>query len=103
MDLATRQSQPLVGLAPQPRTFVFLLGGFLSNYTSPSGMDRLADAIKADGRLGPNVYSKNGVGTGPAIIADPRNFIDNTLRAAGYTPADRVLLVGHSLGGDAAH
>ncbi len=103
MDLATGQSQPLVVPAAQPRTFVFLLGGFLSTYTAPTGMDRLAAAIKADGRLGQFVYSKNGVATGPAIINDDRVFIDNTLRAAGYTPADRVLLVGHSLGGDAAH
>lgn len=103
MSLATRQSQPLVEPAPLPRTFVFLLGGFLSTYTAPTGMDFLAEAIKRDGRLGQLVYSKNGTGTGPAIINDAQKFMDDTLRAGGYTTADRVLLVGHSLGGDAAH
>jgi hypothetical protein len=102
INLQHNYTEPYNQPTASPQTFVFLLGGWLSNYTPPSGMDKLDQAIRADGRLGNNIYTLNGRGTGPQVNHDASVFIEQHLRLDGYTPSDRVFLVGHSLGGDAA-
>jgi len=105
VDLRSGKSTPVVAANPTPKTFVFLLGGFISQYTGSSdgsGMLSLADQFRNDKRFGNNIFAFNGRGTGPAVLNDARTKIDQELRRGGYRPGDRVFLVGHSLGGDAA-
>lgn len=93
---------PLSDVHAAPRTFVFLVPGF-STSSGATGMDKLATAIGKDAAFSdaivmalPGSVNFNG----SAELHDAQVRIDNQLRAFGATEQDRVVLIGHSYGGD---
>jgi Protein of unknown function (DUF1573) len=102
LDVATKQSYSLPnnGITPPARTFVYLLSGFgLSG--DASGVANLGAKIQQSGLVN-EVKVFPSYLTGQSMLRDAQVFVDRQLSAAGVTPSDRVIIIGHSYGGDAA-
>ena len=82
-----------------PRTFAFLVAGF-STSSGETGMHRLAATLRDRGVGLDTIDVIRGALTGQATLAAARSFIEGKLREYGAGPDDRVILIGHSYGGD---
>ena len=103
LEIGTRTQQNFTPPPTQPRrTFAFLIEGFSGSSDDKSGMDDLKETLRKKGLSDEMIHVTGGGPTKSDIISSTRRTMNRVLREANYRPTDRVILAGHSLGGDAA-
>lgn len=101
----TNAKDNVKGLELAPRTFVFRISGFASS--SSSGLEKIdLDSLKSNSTsqvvVLPTIQPNWTAPGGARMFEDAKSSIDRSLKALNATSKDRVILIGHSYGGDIA-
>lgn len=85
-----------------PRTFFFFFGGFTLSSGNNSGLESLRTRLLGDSQISSNAVFTSVAYFNSDVVA-ARSSVTQTLDAQLVTTIDRVVLIGHSYGGNMAY